>query len=149
MFDSPSFPPPQASPTSPAVCEEADQKEMRKFLQMKASQEVKMRAEKEKMQKIDKMLEMKKREKQMEELKVENSRMRISSHLSSAKDIVARKEMDLAEQALEIKKQTSLLLKLQQNMLTEKRKTEEEKRHLKDQETDHGTAAVSSKSAKG
>ena len=102
-------------------------------MQMKANQEVKMRADKEKMQKIDKMIEMKKSEKQMGELKEENARTRIASHGSSAKDIVTRKERQLAEQALEIKKQTSLLLKMQQNMLTEKRKTEEEKRQLKDQ----------------
>ena len=44
-------------------------------MQMKASQEVKMRADKEKMQKIDKMIEMKKSEKQTGELKEENARM--------------------------------------------------------------------------
>jgi len=63
-------------------------------------------------------------------LKQENVRM--ASHGSSAKDIVARKERELVEQAMEIKKQTSLLLKMQQNMLMEKRKTEE-KRKIKDQ----------------
>merc|ERR1719508_259623 len=92
-FGSPSVSPPQECRTSPALPEEVEQEELRKFMQMKTNQEVKMRAEKEKMQKIDQMIEIKKREKQMTELKQEKGRIWIARHGSSAEDIGTRKEM--------------------------------------------------------
>lgn len=99
-----------------------------RLMQLKLRQEEKMRNEKERMEKIENLIQMKK-----EENKLKQESMNKNDKRSTVNDTLAKKERDLAEQALELKKQTTLMLQMQQKMLMEQRKTEEEKRKLDDQ----------------
>jgi len=105
---------------------------------LKAEQEARMRAEKEKMEKIDNIIAMKRLEKQQQQMWMSKVDPKMSIANVGEQRVmdggqVARKERELALQEMEIKKQTTMLLQMQQNMLMEKRNTEEERRKLEDQ----------------
>jgi hypothetical protein len=123
---------PQLSPTSPKAGDDDGQEdELKKYMQMREAQEAKMKAEKVKMERIEKLIERKKMEKQQQQ-QMWHFDYQGQQGGSFDKDIVAKK-MELAKQEMELKNQTTMLLQMQQNMLMEKRHTEEERRKMEDQ----------------
>lgn len=80
-----------------------------------------MKAEKEKIEKLIEKNKMEKQHKQMWHFDFQGQQWGTFD-----KDIVANK-MELAKQEMELKKQTTMLLQMQQNLLMEKRITEEER----------------------
>jgi len=127
---------PQHSPIS--LGDEGQDDDMKQYIQMKITQEAKMNAEKEKMERIEKLIQMKKQG-QQQQLQRQHQQQQQLWHFDHQgqsgifdKEIVAKKK-ELIEQEMELKKQTTMMLKMQQNMLMDKKNTEEERRRLEDQ----------------
>ena len=118
----PTFSPPH----SPSTIADADSQgeDLSKYILMKQRHEAKMKAEKLKMDKIEKMIELKKQKQQMQQ------KFWIDSNPSYDPEIRA-KQMELAKQELELKRQTTRMLQMQQAMLM-KNNADEERRRLEE-----------------
>jgi len=125
QLESPTFSP----PTSPITIGDADSQgqDLSMYLRMKQDQEAKMEAEKNKMIQIEKLIEQKKLKQQMQQ-----QSFRID-HKPFYDPEIRAKEMELIEQELELKKQTTRMLQMQQNMLM-KNNADDERRKLEDKE---------------
>jgi len=121
---------PEHSPTSPGGDDGQDE-DLLKYMKMKEIQEVTMNVEKEKMERIENLIQMKKKKDQLQQQQLWHF-----DHQSQPgrfdQELVAKKN-ELIKQEIELKKQTSMMLKMQQNMLMEKKNTEDERRRLEDQ----------------
>merc|ERR1719315_57263 len=120
----PTFSPPQ----SPSTIADADSQgeDLYKYTLMKQTHEAKMRAEKLKMEKIEKLIEVKK-QKQQQQMQ---QNYWIDNNPSYDHETRA-KQMELVKEELELKRQTTRMLQMQQDMLM-KNNANEEKRRLEE-----------------
>jgi len=120
----PTFSPPH----SPSTIADADSQgeDLTKYILMKERHEAKMRTEKLKMEKIEKLIELKK-QKQQEQMK---QNFWIDNNPSYDHEIRA-KQMELVKEELELKRQTTRMLQMQQDMLM-KNNADEERRRLEE-----------------
>jgi len=118
----PTFSPPH----SPSTIADADSQgeDLTKYILMKERHEAKMRTEKLKMEKIEKLIELKK-QKQQEQMQ---QNFWIDNNPSYDHEIRA-KQMELVKEELELKRQTTRMLQMQQDMLM-KNNADEERRRL-------------------
>jgi len=118
----PTFSPPH----SPSTIADADSQgeDLTKYILMKERHEAKMRTEKLKMEKIEKLIELKKQKQQSQQkFWIDNS--------PSYDPEIRAKQMELIKQELELKKQTTRMLQMQQDMLM-KNNADEERRRLEE-----------------
>jgi len=118
----PTFSPPH----SPSTIADADSQgeDLTKYILMKQRHEAKMREEKLKMEKIEKLIELKKQKQQ------EEQNFWIDNNPSYDPEIRA-KQMELVKEELELKRQTTRMLQMQQDMMM-KNNANEEKRRLEE-----------------
>jgi len=142
MFDSPSFTtltlpdsskaqlqivaPTFSPPQSPSAIADAgiQGEDLYKYILMKQTHEAKMRAEKLKMEKIEKLIEVKNQQQQMQQ------NYWIDNNPSYDHETRA-KQMELVKEELELKRQTTRMLQMQQDMLM-KNNADEERRRLEE-----------------
>merc|ERR1712179_56034 len=120
----PTFSPPH----SPSTIADADSlgEDLTKYILMKQRHEAKMREEKLKMEKIEKLIELKKQKQQEEQ----EQNFWIDNNPSYDPEIRA-KQMELVKEELELKRQTTRMLQMQQDMMM-KNNANEEKRRLEE-----------------
>jgi len=118
----PTFSPPH----SPSTIADADSQgeDLSKYILMKQRHEAKMRTEKLKMEKIEKLIELKKQKQESQQkFWIDNS--------PSYDPEIRAKQMELIKEELELKKQTTRMLQMQQDMMM-KNNAEEERRRLEE-----------------
>jgi len=118
----PTFSPPH----SPSTIADADSQgeDLSKYIMLKERHEAKMRTEKLKMEKIEKLIEIKKhKQQQQQNFLIENN--------SSYDPEIRAKQIELVKQELELKRQTTRMLQMQQDILM-KNNADEERRRLEE-----------------
>jgi len=97
-------------------------------------QEAKMKIEKEKMLRIERMIALKKTEQKRQETMMKSKQDVGQGWVTDTQgNLLTMKEMELAKQTKELQKQTAMVMQMQQNILMGKKNNEEEKRRLEDQ----------------
>eukprot|EP00092_Neocalanus_flemingeri_P031090 GFUD01033770.1.p1 GENE.GFUD01033770.1~~GFUD01033770.1.p1 ORF type:complete len:487 (+),score=160.20 GFUD01033770.1:66-1526(+) len=122
-FGSKMISPTPASPTSPPD----EDIELKKYILMKETQECKINAETEKMLEIERIIQVKRMEQDRQETR------RLNQQDVEMGWMTENLGNSLAMREIELQKQTTMVMQMQQNMLMEKRNTKEEKGRMEDE----------------
>eukprot|EP00092_Neocalanus_flemingeri_P019635 GFUD01021267.1.p1 GENE.GFUD01021267.1~~GFUD01021267.1.p1 ORF type:complete len:491 (+),score=165.32 GFUD01021267.1:85-1557(+) len=128
-FGSKMISPTPASPTTPPDKNKNSKEdiELKKYILMKETQKCKINAEREKMLEIERMIQVKRMEQDRQETR------RLNQQDVEMGWMTENLGNSLAMREIELQKQTTMVMQMQQNMLMEKRNTKEEKGRMEDE----------------